>query len=272
MTQVFSLNLKRREVITMMSEMLHVNDLFPKDKLGFIAGPCAVEDRKQMEETAAFLSDIGVRILRGGAYKPRTSPDSFQGLGEEGLKLMKEAARKNGMYMVTEVMSGDELEVVSEYADILQIGSRNCQNFSLLHQVGKLSKPILLKRGFGNTLEEFYQASRHISNAGNEEIILVERGIRTFETSTRFTLDVAAIPLLKKMVPYPILADPSHPAGIRALVEPLALSAVAAGANGLMIEVHPQPERAKSDSMQQLKFADFEALRNKALRVFEALH
>lgn len=256
----------------MKSEMLRVKDLFPEGKLGFIAGPCAIESKKQIEETAAFLSGMGIKILRGGAFKPRTSPDSFQGLGEEGLKFMSEAARKYDMIMVTEVMSMHELDMVSEYADILQIGSRNCQNFSLLHEVGKLNKPVLLKRGFGNTIEEFYQASRHISEEGNKEIILVERGIRTFETATRFTLDIAAIPLLKKMVPYPVLADPSHPAGIRDLVEPLALSAVAAGANGLMIEVHPEPERAKSDSMQQLTFEDFRKLHNKAKKVADAIN
>lgn len=262
----------RKEVITIKSKMLHVNDLFPEGKLGFIAGPCAVESKQQIDETAAFLSGIGVKILRGGAFKPRTSPDSFQGLGVEGLKLMSDAAKRNGMLMVTEVMSMHELETVSEYADILQIGSRNCQNFSLLHEVGKLSKPVLLKRGFGNTIEEFYQASRHISAEGNQEIILVERGIRTFETSTRFTLDIAAIPILKKMVPYPILVDPSHPAGIRALVEPLALAAVAAGSHGLMIEVHPDPDHAKSDSLQQLTFQGFTDLRKRALSVAESLH
>lgn len=255
----------------MLNEMYEVRELFKVGDLQFIAGPCAVESREQIEITASFLSSLGVRILRGGAYKPRTSPDTFQGLGEEGLKIMKNAASKNNMLIVTEVMNTEDIEVVSKYADILQIGSRNCQNFPLLKEAGKTGKPILLKRGFGNTLEEFYQASRYISKTGNEEIILVERGIRTFETSTRFTLDVAAIPLLKSKVNYPIISDPSHPAGIRELVSPLALASVAAGADGLMVETHPDPDNALSDSLQQLTFEEFETLFKKSRRLKQAM-
>ncbi|MCL4320735.1 3-deoxy-7-phosphoheptulonate synthase [Cuniculiplasma divulgatum] len=251
----------------MMKEMNNVRELFPKGSLRFIAGPCAVESRDQMMETAKFLSTLGVKILRGGAFKPRTSPDSFQGLAETGLKLMRDAADKYNMLVVTEVMGNDELELVSDYADILQIGSRNCQNFSLLKDVAKQPKPVLLKRGFGNTVEEFYQASRYLSAGGNEDIILVERGIRTFENSTRFTLDISAIPVLRKKVKFPIVVDPSHPAGRREYVEPLALAAVAAGADGLMVETHPRPEEAMSDKEQQLNFREFSTLYEKAMKI-----
>ncbi|MHB1439638.1 MAG: 3-deoxy-7-phosphoheptulonate synthase [Cuniculiplasma sp.] len=251
----------------MISEMKKVRELFPEGSLRFIAGPCAVESREQMMETAKFLSSLGVNILRGGAFKPRTSPDSFQGLKEQGLKLMREAAHKYGMLVVTEVMGNSELDLVSDYADILQIGSRNCQNFSLLKEVAKREKPVLLKRGFGNTVEEFYQASRYLSADGNDDIILVERGIRTFENSTRFTLDISAIPVLKKKVKFPIVVDPSHPAGVREYVEPLALAAVAAGADGLMVETHPNPEEAMSDKEQQLDFPAFKKLYEKAMKI-----
>ena len=256
----------------MMSEMLSVKDLFPEGQIRFIAGPCAVESDQQIDTTAKFLSQSGVRILRGGAFKPRTSPESFQGLGEEGLKLIRRAADRNNMLVVTEVMDEENLELVGEYTDIFQIGSRNCQNFSLLRKVGKSEKPVLIKRGFGNTVEEFFQASRYISMGGNEQIIMVERGIRTFEDSTRFTLDVSAIPVLKEKVKYPIVVDPSHPAGKREYVPSLSYAAVGAGADGLMIEVHPEPEKALSDARQQIDFNTFAEIYRKALNIREAMN
>ena len=256
----------------MMSEMLSVKDLFPEGQIRFIAGPCAVESDQQIDTTAKFLSQLGVRILRGGAFKPRTSPESFQGLGEEGLKLIRRAADRNNMLVVTEVMDEENLELVGEYTDIFQIGSRNCQNFSLLRKVGKSEKPVLIKRGFGNTIEEFFQASRYISMGGNEQIIMVERGIRTFEDSTRFTLDVSAIPVLKEKVKYPIVVDPSHPAGKREYVPSLSYAAVGAGADGLMIEVHPEPEKALSDARQQIDFNTFAEIYRKALNIREAMN
>ncbi|WP_393971733.1 3-deoxy-7-phosphoheptulonate synthase [Oxyplasma meridianum] len=231
-----------------------------QDEMIFIAGPCAVESEEQLVETAKFLSRLGVKILRGGAYKPRTSPDNFQGLGEAGLKILASAADQTGMAIVTEVMDTENIGIVSRYSDILQVGSRNSQNFPLLKKLGRQKKPVLLKRGFGNTVDEFINSSRYISRGGNRNIIMVERGIRTFETSTRFTLDVSAVPVIKEMVDYPVLIDPSHPAGKRQLVQPLALAGIGSGSDGLMVEVHPSPESALSDREQQLDFQQFEKL------------
>lgn len=256
----------------MMSEMLSVRDLLPDGQIRFIAGPCAVESQEQINSTAKFLSELGVKILRGGAFKPRTSPESFQGLGEEGLKLIRKAADKYNMIVVTEVMDEENLELVGDYTDIFQIGSRNCQNFALLKKVGKAEKPVLIKRGFGNTIEEFYQASRYVSMGGNEEIIMVERGIRTFEDSTRFTLDISAVPVLKQRVKYPIVVDPSHPAGNREYVPSLSYAAVAAGADGIMIEVHPNPEKALSDARQQVDFNSFKEIYRKSLKIKESVN
>ncbi|MHB1492558.1 MAG: 3-deoxy-7-phosphoheptulonate synthase [Thermoplasmataceae archaeon] len=244
----------------MMMPDLTIEDIFSREKFIFIAGPCAVESEEQVLETARFLKSLGVNFMRGGAYKPRTSPKSFQGLKEEGLKILAKAKDETGINIITEVMDSDNLSTVTKYADILQIGSRNCQNFSLLRRVGELNKPVLIKRGFGNTVDEFVQASEYISNGGNNQIIMVERGIRTFESSTRFTLDISAVPVLKERVPYPIFVDPSHPAGLARYVEPLSLASVGAGADGLMIEVHPDPQSALSDSKQQLNFEQFRLL------------
>ena len=243
------------------------------DDNGFlmIAGPCAVEDREQITGTAKFLRSLRVKVLRGGAYKPRTSPDSFQGLGVEGLKLLAEAREATGMAIVTEIMDTSVVDEVSRYSDILQIGSRNSQNFALLKRVGKLKKPVLLKRGFGNTVEELISSAKYITSAGNPRVILVERGIRTFESSTRFTLDIGAVPVLHSRVDFPVLVDPSHPAGIAALVEPLALAGIGAGADGLMVEVHPNPEKALSDAAQQLDFRQFESLYGKAGKLLGAM-
>lgn len=236
-----------------------------------IAGPCAVEDREQVIDTAKFLKKLGVNVLRGGAYKPRTSPDSFQGLGLEGLKLLAEARDATGIAIVTEVMDTSVMNEVSQYSDILQIGSRNSQNFALLKKIGHLDKPVLLKRGFGNTIEEFINSARYVSNSGNQKLLLVERGIRTFESSMRFTLDVGAVPVLHSKVNFPVLVDPSHPAGIASYVEPLAMAGIGAGADGIMVEVHPHPASALSDPAQQLNFDQFEAMYKKAGVVLGAL-
>lgn len=234
-----------------------------RDKFLMIAGPCAVEDLDQMISAAKEMVSLGVPVLRGEIYKPRTNPDSFQGVGDEGLEILRKTKEKTGIAVVTEVMDSDHLESVMEVADIIQIGSRNCQNFSLLKKVGRIDKPVLLKRGFGNTVEEFVQSSRYISMQGNDRVILVERGIRTFENSLRFTLDIGSVPTLKEHVKHPVLVDPSHPAGESRFVEPLALASAAAGADGLMIEVHPTPYLAKSDSKQQLTYNQFRRLMQK---------
>ncbi|MCE5203037.1 MAG: 3-deoxy-7-phosphoheptulonate synthase [Coriobacteriales bacterium] len=230
-----------------------------------IAGPCSVESREQMHEVAATLAELGIRVMRGGAYKPRTSPFSFQGLEEKGLELLREAADAYGLLVVTEVTDSAHVERVAEYADILQIGTRNMANFSLLKKVGQVTaewhKPVLFKRGMAATIEEWLQASDYITMSGNDNVILCERGIRTFETATRFTLDIAAVPVVKKLSLLPIIVDVSHPAGQADLVPALARAAVAVGADGVMIEVHPNPREALCDGAQSL---DLPGLRNLA--------
>ena len=230
------------------------------DKFLMIAGPCSVESEEQIISLAKDLRRIGVNVLRGGAFKPRTCPDSFQGLGEKGLKLLSKAREATGMAIITEVMDIEDLPLVEEYADILQIGSRNSQNFSLLKRISKQDKPVLLKRGFGNTVDELVASSKYLAMNGNKKIMFSERGIRTFEQSTRFTLDISAIPVLHEKTEYPVIIDPSHPAGVNRYVEPLALGGTAAGADGLMIEVHPDPSKALSDSAQQLTVPQFRNL------------
>ena len=225
-----------------------------------IAGPCSIEGREMILETADFLSSLGVKILRGGAFKPRTSPYSFQGLGVKGLEYMKEAADKYGMKMVSEALGQDTLDVVEEYVDMVQIGARNSQNFNLLKEVGEREKPILLKRGFMNTVEELLQSAEYIALQGNMNIVLCERGIRTFETSTRNTLDISAVPVIKSQSHLPVIVDPSHASGRRDLIIPLSKAAMAVGANGIMVEVHPRPEKALSDGKQSLNFKEFEEL------------
>lgn len=225
-----------------------------------MAGPCAVESREMLLETADRLHHLGVTILRGGAFKPRTSPYSFQGLREEGLKILAEARERTGMPVVTEVLSVDHVPVVAEYADILQIGARNMQNFELLKAVGEIRKPVLLKRGLAATLEEFLGAAEYILAGGNEHVILCERGIRTFSDHSRFTLDLSLIPVLKQITHLPIIVDPSHGTGNRQHVAPMALAGIAAGADGLMVEVHPNPEKALSDGPQSLYFEQLEKL------------
>ena len=234
--------------------------VFGSNQFVVIAGPCSVEGRPQILKTAEAVQKSGAKILRGGAYKPRTSPYDFQGLEEEGLKLLAEARAATGLKICTEVMTPEQVDLVAEYADILQIGARNMQNFSLLKRVGKATKPVLLKRGLSATIKEFLMSAEYIISQGNPQVILCERGIRTFETMTRNTLDIAAVPLLKELSHLPVVVDPSHATGKRSLVQPMAKSSVAAGADGLLIEVHPVPEEAWSDGAQSLTFSDFEEL------------
>jgi len=229
-------------------------------QIAVMAGPCSVESREQVCSTAQAVKAAGANILRGGAFKPRTSPYSFQGLEEEGLKMLKEAKDLTGLPIVTEVMNPREAELVARYADIMQVGARNVQNFSLLKELGKIPKPILLKRGMMTTIKEFLMSAEYILAEGNKDVILCERGIRTFETATRNTLDLSCIPVLKKETHLPIIIDPSHGTGHWDLVEPMARAAIAAGADGLMIEVHPDPINAFSDGPQSLKPSKFQHL------------
>ena len=225
-----------------------------------VAGPCAVESEEQILKTAHFVKQVGADLLRGGAFKPRTGPHTFQGLREEGLKLLAKAREATGLPIVTEVMSPDNVGLVADYADLLQVGARNMQNFDLLRELGKIRKPILLKRGMSATIEEFLAAAEYILAEGNEQVILCERGIRTFETSTRNTLDLAMVPLVKELTHLPIMVDPSHATGKRSLVTPMSKAALVAGAHGVLVEVHPEPEKALSDGPQSLTFPGFEAL------------
>lgn len=225
-----------------------------------MAGPCSVENERQIIETAHAVREAGAKVLRGGAFKPRTSPYSFQGLEEEGLKLLAKARAETGLPIVTEVVNPETADLVAEYADILQIGARNAQNFALLKKVGQLRKPVLLKRGMSMTIQEFLMSAEYVMSEGNQAVILCERGIRTFETATRNTLDLSAIPVLKEKTHLPVIADPSHGTGDYHYVAPMAFAAVAAGADGLIIEVHPDPERASSDGPQSLKPKKFAAM------------
>ncbi len=218
-----------------------------------IAGPCSIESYDQIMETAFHIKKAGATVLRGGAYKPRTSPYAFQGMGAEGLKLLRAAGDAYNMPVITEVMDADDLPVIAEFSDIIQVGARNCQNFSLLKKLGRASKPVLLKRGMMTTVVELLMSAEYILAEGNMNVILCERGIRTFETETRNTLDISAVPVLQQKSHLPVVVDPSHAAGTWKLIHPLSLAALAAGADGLMIEVHPDPDSALSDGMQSLK-------------------
>ena len=231
-------------------------------ELAIIAGPCAVESEEQLIHIAKDVKKAGANFLRGGAYKPRTSPYSFQGMEEEGLKILLEAKKITGLPIVTEVMSVELVEKISSYADVLQIGARNMQNFDLLKEVGRSNKTILLKRGMSATIEEFLMSAEYIMSEGNQNVVLCERGIRTFETFTRNTLDLSAIPVLKKLSHLPVIVDPSHATGKWWLVEPLAKAAIAVGADGLEVEVHYDPVNALSDGPQSLKPEKFEAMMN----------
>jgi 3-deoxy-7-phosphoheptulonate synthase len=237
--------------------------------LTVMAGPCSVESRDQLMETAEAVAAAGATVLRGGAFKPRTSPYAFQGLGIEALRYLSEARDRTGLPTITEVMEPNQVDIVAEYADILQIGTRNMQNYSLLNAVGRVARPVMLKRGFGATVEEFLMAAEYIVAAGNPNVILCERGIRTFETYTRNTMDLAAVPVLHRLTHLPVIVDPSHATGKRWLVRPLALGGVAVGADGVMVEVHPDPDSALSDSEQQLDLPAFAALMRDLLPVHE---
>ncbi|BFH76536.1 bifunctional 3-deoxy-7-phosphoheptulonate synthase/chorismate mutase [Thermus thermophilus] len=236
---------------------VRVRDVVFGEKPLLIAGPCSIESEEQMMETARFLARQGVRVLRGGAFKPRTSPYGFQGLGVEGLKLGRKAADAFGMVFVTEVMDTRDVEVVAEYADILQVGARNMQNFALLKEVGKAGRPVLLKRGLAATMEEWFYAAEYVLAQGNEQVILAERGIRTFERWTRNTLDLSAVALAKQETHLPVIVDVTHAAGRTDLLAPLARAALAVGADGVHVEVHPNPKVARSDNQQQMDFAQF---------------
>ncbi len=222
-----------------------------------MAGPCAVESESQLLQTAAAVAEAGARILRGGAYKPRSSPYAFQGLGVEGLKILRKAREETGLAIVTEVMSEEDVDLIAEYADIMQVGTRSMENYALLDALGRCGRPVLLKRGMTATLEDLLHSAQVIAVAGNSQIMLCERGIRTFETATRNTLDIAAVPVLKAVSHLPVIVDPSHAAGVRSLVPVLSRAVAVVGADGLLVEVHPRPEDALSDGNQSLTFDQF---------------
>ncbi len=229
-----------------------------------MAGPCSVEDEEQMVSTARAVKAAGATVLRGGAFKPRTSPYSFRGMGIEGLELLDMAKQETGLPIITEVMSPRDVDIVAQYADILQVGARNMQNYNLLDEVGETQKPVMVKRGLAASYEEWLLAAEYVMAGGNENVMLCERGIRSFEQFTRFTMDVAAIPVIKRLSHLPIIADPSHSTGRWYLVTPVALAAIAAGAHGLLIEVHPNPDVAKCDGPQSLTFENFSRLMDQA--------
>jgi len=230
------------------------------NSLVVMAGPCSVENVDQIEMSAEIVAKAGAKVIRGGAFKPRSSPYSFQGMGEEGLKIMRAAADRNGLLVISEVMDQSQLPLMCDYVDILQVGARNMQNFNLLRAIGNVRTPVLLKRGISATVEELLLSAEYILSGGNYDVMLCERGIRTYETMTRNTMDISAIPVVKKLSHLPILGDPSHGTGKREFVVPMARAAVAAGADGLLVEVHPDPDRAVSDGAQTLKPAQFEEM------------
>ena len=233
---------------------------FGADNVGIIAGPCSIENYDQMDAVAKKLSSYGVKILRGGAFKPRTSPYAFQGLGEEGLKIIREVADKYSMSVTCEIMEIAQIPMFLEYVDILQVGARNMQNFNLLKELGQINKPVLLKRGLSSTIEEWLMSAEYLMAGGNRDVILCERGIRTFEKATRNTLDLSAIPVVKKISHLPVVIDPSHATGLRDSVAPMSMASIAAGSDGLIIEVHDDPENALCDGAQSLRPESFETL------------
>ena len=240
-------------------------------QLVVMAGPCSVESRDQIEMAAEIVAKGGAKVIRGGAFKPRSSPYSFQGMGEEGLKLLRTAADRNGLLVISEVMDQSQLPLLCEYSDILQVGARNMQNFNLLRAIGNVRTPVLLKRGISATIEELLLSAEYILSGGNYDVMLCERGIRTYETVTRNTMDIAAIPVVKKLSHLPIIADPSHGTGKREFVAPMARAAVAAGADGLLVEVHPDPDRAVSDGAQTLKPAQFDEMMQQLRLIAQAV-
>jgi 3-deoxy-7-phosphoheptulonate synthase len=236
-----------------------------------MAGPCSVESQQQIETVADAIADSGCQVMRGGAFKPRSSPYSFQGMGEEGLKLMRTAADRRGLLIISEVMDATQLPLLCQYSDILQIGARNMQNFNLLREIGKVRTPAMLKRGIAATTEEVLLAAEYILSGGNYDVMLCERGIRTFETYTRNTMDISAIPVLQKLSHLPVIADPSHGTGRRDLVQPLARAAVAAGADGLLVEIHPDPDHAISDGAQTLTLSQFRDMMRQVRAIAQAV-
>jgi len=236
-----------------------------------IAGPCSVENYEMMDKTAQFLKRIGVNYIRGGVFKPRTSPNSFQGLGVSGLEILKQIKKDYGLLVVSEILDIRDLEKCLDVVDVIQIGSRNMYNYPLLKEVGKTNKTVILKRGMSATYDEWINASEYIKMGGNEDIILCERGIRTFEPSTRNTLDLSCIPLIKQRTNLRIIVDPSHGTGIRDIVEPMSMAAIAAGADGLIIETHPEPDRAISDGFQSVDFETFERIYFKTLKLYKTM-
>ena len=241
------------------------------DGITIVAGPCSVETEDQTLETARAVAAAGATVLRGGAYKPRTSPYEFRGLGERGLEILARAREETGLKIITEVMTPSDVEIVGQYTDIFQIGARNCQNYLLLEEVGKAMKPVMLKRGLSLLIEEWLLAAEYVMAQGNPDVILCERGIRTFENATRNTLDVSAVPVLQSLSHLPVFIDPSHAAGKRAFVGSLSLAGIAAGADGLMIEVHPSPDHAMSDGAQSLDFVEFAELMPRIAKVSDAV-
>jgi 3-deoxy-7-phosphoheptulonate synthase len=241
------------------------------ERVVVIAGPCSVESRDQLMETARIVKEAGCHMLRGGAFKPRTLPYSFQGLGEEGLEILAEARDETGLPVVTEVLAPGDVELVESYADVLQIGARNMQNYPLLRRVGSSEKPVLLKRGMAATMEEWLGCAEYILNEGNQNVILCERGVRGFNKVTRNTLDVSAVPVIHQSSHLPVVIDPSHGTGVRSLVTPMALAGVAAGADGVMVEVHPRPEEALSDGAQSLRPPELTELMSKIRKVADAV-
>ncbi|NBI06900.1 bifunctional 3-deoxy-7-phosphoheptulonate synthase/chorismate mutase [Senegalia massiliensis] len=241
-------------------------------EFNIIAGPCSIESREQIEKVSLFLSKKGIKILRGGAFKPRTSPYSFQGLGFEGLEYLKECGEKYNLKVVSEILDPRDVEKSLEFIDIIQIGSRNMQNYSLLKEVGKVSKPVMLKRGMNATIEEWLMAAEYIALEGNDNIILCERGIRTFDNFTRNTLDITAVPIIKSLTKLPIIVDPSHGTGVRELVRPMSQAAASVKADGIMVEVHFNPDEALSDGKQSIDFREFEKLIDTTKKVYSCIN
>jgi 3-deoxy-7-phosphoheptulonate synthase len=260
---------RRKQIVAPKESSKNIYDDF-KNSPGpvVIAGPCSVESEEQISSAASFLKDMGIKYIRGGVYKPRTSPESFQGMGRSGLEYVSQHAVKHGLKVVSEVMDRSQIESLLEYSDILQVGSRNMFNYTLLTSLGSIDKPVLLKRGMAATIDEWLSAAEYISRGGNDFIILCERGIRTFEPRTRNTLDISAICIAQALSDFPIIADPSHATGTSDLVVPMTLAALSAGADGIMVEVHPNPDRALSDINQALSFSEFEQLLQKIRQHF----
>lgn len=266
-----SYKLASREMVPEGRKVKIKNVIIGGKQLVMMAGPCAVENEQQIIAAAQDVKKAGAQFLRGGAYKPRTSPYAFQGLEDEGYRLLREAADETGLLVISEVTDYEQIEIAGKYCDMLQVGARNMQNFRLLRELGRSGLPVLLKRGMASTIEEWLDAAEYILSEGNANVVLCERGIRTFETATRNTLDVSAVPVVKERSSLPIIIDPSHAAGKQRYVEPLALAGIAAGADGLIVEVHPEPKKAMSDAAQQLTFEQYAALFQHAAKVAEAI-